>query len=176
MKKVLSLFDGIAEWKRKWIFIAFLLCIGGVLWESNDLIQENGDYFAPESGIAQMRVDEYGDPLAISKPKSLPYAKLWSNLVTRLSFCFILALVIGALIRSLVSGSVALVVTIIFTAMLVGQSAFFDLFKDPQVESGAFQEAFAWVKTQVTASSDWLMGSIELIAVGAVGFVMGIFK
>lgn len=175
MKKVWALFDGIPEWKRKWIFIAVVVCLAGVLWESNDLIQENQDFFSGERGLVAVQYDEYGDPLALAKTKELPYAKLWSNPITRAGFVFILAFIIGSLIRSLAGGSLALILMIVLTAVLMGQGAFFEIFNQ-DASPGFLKNAGGWLVDQSDHAKQWFITYAEVAGAGIVGLLIGVFK
>lgn len=176
MEKIWSLYSGFADWKRRWIVIALLICVGGILWEVNDLLQENQNHplINPGSDLTPMRFDENGDAYAIAKPGALPYAKIWSNPLTRISFIFMLALIMGSLVRGLTRGVVVLVVLILLTIVLCGQSSVLNYpFGNT---GGSFKAIFESVSANSGPIRAFIFSYLEIIGAAGVGLFFGIFR
>lgn len=170
-----SQFDCIPKWKRKVIFSGFLIGLGGMLWESHDLIE--GRHASSVTARAlEVRFDEYGDPYAISRaPANLELSSLWGNPVTIVALTFILALVIGSLIRSLLGGSLTLVGVTIVSVLVVGQGEALAMVGDWEL-SGWFETIFIWLDQQrvlvMDSFSESLPGALGITA----GAILGLFR
>lgn len=178
MQAVLASLECIAEWKRRLLFIALLAGLGGILWETNDLITENRHHplISPAASLMDVRHDEFGDPVALPKRKeTLPVAGLISSPVTQLCVVFIFALVTGSLFRSLVRGAVALSALILVAVLVVGQENVIAIFTNHDPGS-MIAPAKDWMLNNLDYAKDFLLSYLPPTSAAATGLIIGLMK
>lgn len=178
VEKFWSLFDCLSERKRSFLFGALMLAVAGMLWQTNDLIDENPHHpmLSPEAGITTSRFDEFGEPVALAKrPAPLPYAKIWSSPVTRIALSFFLALLVGSLFRSLAKGSVTLAVILLLISLLLGREMIFSFFQQ-HYDPDLFNSAKSWIVDQSGTAKSFIWNSLPSTSAATVGLIMGLLK
>ena len=182
MRWIWSSFDDLPGWKRRFLLWAFLVSIAGMIWETNDLVEEHREhpFFSAKSRLQGVSAgyDEYGDPYALSKPerhRSLPYARIWSSPLTRAAFSFFLALLAASLFRGLLRGAVTLLALLFLAGWLTGRESFVAIFSEYDGVNLA-KSAQIWIADRADLIKDFLWDSLPSAGAAAVGFVMGLLK
>ncbi len=160
------------------MLLAAILVAAGMLWETNDLLEENQDHpwISAEHRVSPIQYDEYGDPIATSeRPRELSYAKLWSSPLSRVGFTFLLALAIGSLARTLINGVLALCVVICLAVLLVGQGHVLEWLR-PDGQPGFLSSAWAWLRGESGGIFAFLMDSPHLSVSAVLGGVIGLLR
>ena len=160
--------------------MVFIISLGGILWEANDLIDENRgrSSYSSETAISLRSYDEYGDPYAVSRtppPPPVRYAKLWSSPISMIGFSFLIAILVGSLFRSLVKGVVSLILLLLFIGFAVGQGGLLQLF-DGSFGRDFFNSVGNWIHDKGGAVGQYARSYLPASSAAVVGFVMGLLK
>ena len=178
MKGILASFKAIPEWKLKAVRCALFLCIGGMLWEVNDLLDDNANHplLSPEASVMNSRFDEYGDQYAIAhKAEPISYAKIWANPLTRMAFAFSLALLAGSLFRTIWNGAIAFILVILIGGFLIGKSTFLEAV-DHIVLGRVIGPTWNWLLSEMQMVGQYFWQSMSAAIAAVVGLVLGLLK
>lgn len=177
MRGIWSQFENIPSWKRKVILVAFLLGGAGMLWEINDLVDSRHQV---EGGsvpnTAQVRYDEFGDPLAVSRPpEKISFSGLWTSPVILFSVIFVFSVVVANLLRNLVGSNTVLLGIFALSLLILGRGDLGFLFNGREFDE-VLSGVFTWFGSKrsfvVRAFTEYLPAALAVVA----GWIIGLIK
>ncbi len=176
MRWLWSTFDCLSEWKRRVVLAAFVVTVGGVVWEANDFFEERGGLAA--GAMVGAEFDEFGDRLAVS-PESvrearlepaIRYAAVFDSPVFFVGISFLGALLVGSLFRSIARGMVMLVV------LVMALAAVFVIRTSGGVDGEALALVGDWLADHFFSLKQLVLSSISVATALGGGFVLGLLK
>lgn len=148
-----------------------------MLWEINDLVDSRHQAgVEPAANRVQVRYDEFGDPLAMSRaPEEVSFRGLWTSPVILFSVIFVFSVVVANLLRNLVGSNTVLLGIFVISLLILGRGDLGFLFNGREFDE-VLSSIFSWFGSKrsfvVRAFTEYLPAALAVVS----GWIIGLLK
>ena len=168
MSAVIESVGGFSGFKMRLLMIGLLIVASGMFWEIGR--RNIGSHEARASAVAQASRDWTRG--SAKKTAAIHKADTWGKAMVRLGLSFVVAMLIGGLLRAYFKTMVSLFVIAFTVAAVMHYQGFIEPFWEPYLES--MGNGKQWLASQTKSGVAFLRGVFPNFAVAVIGLGMGL--